>query len=189
MKTYLFALSLIVGSFPSLSVAMDHTPPPPRPVEVCGGNDDETPFFKKGPRSDVLNKVVDALGTEFAARKTKTPKKAKAVLEAEALESDAIRDKLIEARISFKEFEEIVRRWNEKEKRAVEVVPRTKRDYREALRQTFDRVYDEDRLIQRKAQKLADLLDKRQKEDAEALQEAVREALKNLSGAPPKKAP
>lgn len=110
--------------------------PPIRPSGECVA--DETPaFFKAGPRSKVLDRLVDDLSREIEAGRARSPKKAKAVVEAEALESTAFASVLIENGIGFKEYEELVRRWNEKTNGNLEVVPRTNRDYQEHLRTAF----------------------------------------------------
>lgn len=178
MKTFSFSLFVALTAASFSAFAENHAPKPstvpPPSTEVCPPADEEgTPFFKKGPRSTVLDSVVTALGTEFNAARARSPKKAKMVVEAETLESAAVRMKLIENRISFQEYAEIVRRWNEKEKRAVEVVPRTKREYRKALRDAFDRADEEER-IEREAAKLADRLDKLKRDHEERLTEALK---------------
>ncbi len=106
---------------------------------VCPAEDD-VPFYKIGERSDVLDAVVRKLNAVFTKKQAEDKKKPVAVLESESILSPEVVKELIARRVSFKEFSEIVARWNQASGRKAEVFPRDKEAYKALLKDSFQSI-------------------------------------------------
>lgn len=110
---------------------------------VCPAEDD-VPFYKIGERSDVLDAVVRKINAVFTKKQAEDKKKPVAVLESESILSPEVVKELIAKRVSFKEFSEIVARWNQASGRKAEVFPRDKEAYKKLLKDSFESIYKDE---------------------------------------------